>query len=140
MRKRRFSATIRALREGNVDFILVGGLAAVLNGAPVDTLDIDVVHSRDSTNIDRLLAALELLDAVFSIQPERRLKPSASRLDGSGHLNLITRLGPLDVLCTVGENLAYEDLLPRSHDVELAGGLRVRVLDLETLIAIKESV
>ncbi|MBZ5611178.1 MAG: hypothetical protein LAP38_23190 [Acidobacteriia bacterium] len=118
----------------------MGGVAAVLNGAPTNTFDVDIVHSRDTNNIERLLAILESLDAVSRIQPERRLKPAASHLMGSGHLNLITRYGPLDVLCTIGDNLAYEDLLPHSHEMDIGGGLRVRVLDLETLIAIKERV
>ena len=91
------------------EFILVGGLAAVLNGAPMYTFDIDVVHSRDPANIDRLRPVLEGLDAVFRIQPERRLKPNSSHLASAGHLNLITRYGPLDILGTIGRDLSYGD-------------------------------
>jgi hypothetical protein len=47
MPERKLIATLRALHAGGVEFILVGGLAAVLQGAPIDTFDIDVVHSRD---------------------------------------------------------------------------------------------
>ncbi len=136
----RFASRLQALSEGGVDFILVGGVAAVVSGAPINTFDLDIVHSRTETNIGRLLAVLEALDAVSRIQPERRLKPSASHLAGSGHLNLITRYGPLDVLCTIGHNLAYEDLLPHSEELDMGEGLRIRVLDLETQIAIKESI
>ena len=122
-----------------MDFILVGGLAAVLHGAPVVTFDVDVVHSRDAPNITRLLAVLELLDAVSRIQPERKLKPNATHLSGPGHVNLITRYGPLDLLGTIGDGLGYEELLPHSYETEV-GDIRVRVLDLETLIAVKERV
>jgi hypothetical protein len=45
MPEHKLIATLRALHDGGVDFILVGGLAAVLNGAPVDTFEIDVLHS-----------------------------------------------------------------------------------------------
>ncbi len=138
MPERKLIATLRALHDGGVDFILVGGLAAVLNGAPVDTFDIDVVHSRDPANIDRLRPVLEALDAVFRIQPERRLKPNASHLASGGHLNLITRYGPLDVLGTIGRDLSYRELLPHSVELDISAGLRVHVLDLETIIAIKE--
>lgn len=110
----------------------------MLHGAPVNTFDIDIVHSRETTNIERLLRALETLDAVFRIQPERRLKPTASHLASSGHLNLITRFGPLDVLGTIGKDLGYDELIPHSAELDIGQGLRVRVLDLETLIAIKE--
>lgn len=131
-------ATLRALREAGIEFIVVGGVAAVLNGAPVDTFDIDVVHSRDPANIERLLRVLDTLDAIFRMQPERRLKPNASHLGSSGHLNLRTRYGPLDLLGTIGRDLGYEELLSHSAELEIGEGLRVRVLDLETLIAIKE--
>src|SRR5438105_2520465 len=114
MLERDFFATLRALHEGGVEFLVVGGLAAVLNAAPIHTYDVDVVHSRDAANIARLLLALEALDAVFRIRPERRLKPSASHLASSGHLNLMTRYGPLDLLGTIGRDLGYLDLLPHS--------------------------
>jgi predicted nucleotidyltransferase len=138
MPERRLIATLRALDDGGVEFILVGGLAAVLQGAPIDTFDIDVVHSRDVANIARLRPVLETLDAVFRIQPERRLKPNSSHLASAGHLNLITRYGPLDLLGTIGRDLGYRELLPHSVDLDISEGLRIRVLDLETLIALKE--
>jgi hypothetical protein len=133
-------ARIRALVEGRVDFILVGGVAAVLAGAPVNTFDVDVVHSRDPANIERLLAVLESLDAVYRIQPERRLRPTADHLAGPGHQNLITRLGWLDVLGSIGRNRTYQDLLPHTVETEIGGGICIRVLDLETQIAVKEEV
>lgn len=128
MPEHKLIATLRALHDGGVDFILVGGLAAVLNGAPVDTFDIDVVHSRDPANIARLGTVLEALDAVFRIQPERR----------RGHLNLLTRYGPLDVLGTIGRSLGYAELLSHSTDLDITEDVRIRVLDLETIIALKE--
>jgi predicted nucleotidyltransferase len=138
MPERKLIATLRALHDGGVEFILVGGLAAVLQGAPIDTFDIDVVHSRDSANVARLQAVLEALDAVFRIQPERRLKPNASHLGSGGHQNLITRFGPLDILGTIGRELGYRELLPHSVELDIGEALRIRALDLETLIALKE--
>ena len=138
MLERDFFAILSALRGQDVMFILVGGLAAALDGAPVTTYDTDVVHSRDEANVERLLRVLADLDAIFRIQPERRLKPSASHLAGPGHLNLITRYGPLDLLGTIGHNLGYPELLPHSAEMDIGEGVQIRVLDLETLIAMKE--
>jgi predicted nucleotidyltransferase len=136
----RILAPLRALVEGHVHFILVGGVAAVASGAPVNTFDVDVVHSRDSTNIERLVLVLEALDAVYNVQPERKLRPTVSHLASAGHQNLNTRLGRLDVLGTIGSGRAYEDLLPHTVEMDIGEGLRIKVLDLETLIAVKEEV
>jgi predicted nucleotidyltransferase len=131
---------LRALVEGDVEFILVGGLAAVANGAPLQTYDVDIVYLREPANIDRILRVLQSLDAVFRIQPERRLRPNESHLAAGRHLNLLTSYGPLDVLGTIGRDLGYQELLPHSNEVEVADGIRVRVLDLETIISTKEYV
>jgi predicted nucleotidyltransferase len=133
-------APLRALVDGGVDFILVGGVAAVACGAPVNTFDVDVVPSREPANIERLLAVLESIDAVYRIQPERRLKPNATHLAGAGHQNLDTHLGRLDVLGSIGHGRTYEDLLPQTVEMNISEGVRIRVLDLETLIAVKEEV
>jgi predicted nucleotidyltransferase len=133
-----FFAILRALDDAGAEFILVGGLAAALTGAPVQTYDVDVVYRRNTENLARLLTLLGSLDAIFRLQPERRLKPNLSHLASAGHKNLLTRYGPLDVLGTIGQDLGYEELLPHSSEMEIGEGIRVRVLDLEKLIEIKE--
>ncbi len=133
-----FAATLRILCKNEIRFVLVGGLAAILNGAPVHTFDIDLVYSRDSENIDRLLAFLQSIGAVFRIQPERRLRPTRSHLERGGHLNLLTCNGPVDLLGTIGQGLGYEELIPHSNEMDLGEGLRLRVLNLEMLISLKE--
>jgi hypothetical protein len=136
--KPKFAAILVELRRHRVDFIVVGGIAAWLEGVPGNTIDLDVVHSRTSDNIGRLLTALESLEAAYRARPE--LKPDASHLASPGHQLLMTRFGPLDVLGMIGRSRSYEDLLPHAHEVEVDEGLRVRVLNLETLIAVKEEV
>ena len=133
-----FLTALRALHEGGVEFVIVGGLAAVLHGAPVDTFDLDIVPARDEANVARLLRVLDALDAIYRMQPDRRLKPDASHLSSPGHHNLITNCGPLDVLGTIGGGLGYEDLLPHTVEMETGGGVRVRVLNLATIVALKE--
>src|ERR1700728_3471462 len=134
----RLFAALRALQEGGVEFIVVGGVAAVLNGAPITTFDIDVVYSRKPGNIEALSRVLVRMDATFRAQQERRLRPAASHLAAGGHLNLLTRYGPLDLLGTIGQDMGYQELVPHSAEFDLGGGLRVRVLDLETVIELKQ--
>jgi predicted nucleotidyltransferase len=133
-------ATLRRLDEGKVEFIVVGGVAAVLNGAPIQTFDVDLVYSREAGNIDRILAVLASLDAVFRIQPERRLRPTKSHLAAGGHLNLMTRFGPLDLLGTIGQNAGFVELLGQSDEMDVGQGIRIMVLNLETIISTKEHV
>jgi hypothetical protein len=91
-----FLSAIRALSTGGVRFVVVGGVAAVLNGAPVSTFDLHIVHARDEDrdedNVARLLRVLNALEAIYRIQSERKLKPSASHLLSPGHHNLMTKL------------------------------------------------
>lgn len=129
---------LRNLVESGVRFVLVGGLAAVLNGAPVTTYDLDVVFSLDPENIARILTWLEKADAIFRMQPDRRLRPNESHVAAGRHLNLITQYGYIDLLGFIGDELDYEQLLPQSSEMEIGEGLRIHVLNLETIIAIKE--
>jgi hypothetical protein len=133
-----FLALLKVLRRHGVDFIVVGGVGAVLQGAPLSTFDLDVVHSRDEANIERLLGALDELESYYRAQPERRLKPRASHLSSPGHQLLMTRFGPLDLLDAIGRSRDYTALLPNSVKMPIGQNFNVRVLDLETLIATKE--
>ena len=110
----------------------------MLHGAPVTTFDLDVVHARNRENIARLLSALEELEAVYRVQPERQLRPDESYLAGPGHQLLLTKFGPLDVLGMIGKSRTWEDLRGHSRTMEMEPGVVLRVLDLETLIAVKE--
>jgi hypothetical protein len=51
------------LNDGGVDFIVVGGLAALLNGASLVTFDVEIVHARDPENLVRLERALNSIGA-----------------------------------------------------------------------------
>ena len=65
MTKPDFLAILRTLARHRVEYIVVGGVAAVLQGAPISTFDLDLVHSRQPGNIVRLLKALETLEARY---------------------------------------------------------------------------
>ena len=131
---------LATLREHDCQFVLVGGLAAVLHGTPIQTYDVDLVYSRAPDNLPKMAAALEELDAIFRMQPDRRLRPNFSHLSGSGHLNLLTSAGPLDLLATVGVRplLSYDDLLPFTQVMHITDDVQIAVLQLEKLIELKE--
>ncbi len=131
------SEILRRLVDAQVEFIVVGMAAGVLQGAPVTTMDLDVVHRRTPDNIARLLRVLAGLDAVYRHDP-RRLRPTESHLASEGHQLLTTTYGDLDCLGTIDEGRGYEELLPLTLEMTLSGGRAVRVLGLPALIESKE--
>ena len=131
-----FLDPLRILTSHGVNFIVVGGVAAVANGVPINTWDLDVVYSTDPQNVERLIPVLSEWDARFRHRPE--LRPNTSHLSSSGHKLLMTRFGPIDFLGSIGAGQHYTDLLPHSAELELEPGLHVHVLNLETVIATKE--
>jgi predicted nucleotidyltransferase len=133
-----YLAILKTLRSHGVDFVVVGGVCAVLHGAPLATFDLDVVHSREPHNLARLMAALEELHVHYRIPGRRDKKPGPSHLASAGHQLLMTLFGPLDLLGTIGQGHDYGQLLHETVEVEIGGGLKVRVLSLERLVKTKE--
>lgn len=132
----KFRELLLVLHHHRVDHLVIGGVAAVLRGAPLSTFDLDIVHERSEANVTRLLAALDELDAQYRDLTGRGLRPTRDRLVGDGHHLLRTKLGPLDVLGTVIGDESYESLLPRCEPLALNGGT-VPVLSIDALIEIK---
>lgn len=133
-----FLEILKTLREHRVDFIVVGGVCAVLHGAPVSTFDLDLVHSRAEDNIERLLAVLEQLQARYRTSSAKTLRPARSHLSSAGHQLLMTCFGPLDLLGEIGAAHGYDELVRQTVEVEVGGDLKVKVLNLPTLIQVKE--
>lgn len=133
----RFLEMLRVLARHQVEMILVGGLAAIVEGAPISTVDLDIVFLRTDENLERLLAALGELDARYLDPAGRHITPDAAKLTSLRMHHLITSHGPLDVMETIGAALRYEDLVEDTRISEV-GGIRVRVLGLASIIRSKE--
>lgn len=132
------SEVLEGLLGAGVDFVLVGGLAAVIQGAPVTTMDVDVVHNQSPENIARLLSFLKSVDAVHRRPDDRLIEPKERDLSGKGHVLLTTRIGPLDILAVIEGGRSYEELLERTVEIDFRGHC-LRVLDLKTLIELKQT-
>jgi hypothetical protein len=135
MASARYVETLGLLVRAEVEFIVVGMAAGILQGAPAITLDLNIVHRRTPENVTRLLTVLETIRAVAR-GDERRIAPAASHLLGPGHILLTTDNGDFDCLGTVDDAKTYEDLLPLSRALTL-DGREIRVLDLAALIEVK---
>lgn len=130
---------IGVLCDNGVEFVVVGGTAAVLLGAPVTTLDVDVVYRQTPENAERLHRALVKMAAEARPRiPERRLVPTIDALETArGPILLSTPQGPLDLLPTLDPVGGYETLLARCKSITIAGN-PVLIIDVETLILSKQ--
>jgi len=134
---RELVSILGVLLEEGVELVLVGALAAVAQGAPLTTHDVDVVHRRTADNLDRLMAALARLNARYRGRPASNpLAPDRAALATAGHSLLMTDLGPLDCLGAIEDGMDFDELVPRSIEIDL-DGRPLRVLHLETIISLK---
>jgi hypothetical protein len=130
-----FRRILELLDEHGVEYIVVGGVAAVLRGAPITTFDIDTLVRLDPANAERLIAALQALDARYREHPGQ-IEPTVEDVLAGGHLLLMTNCGPLDVLGHIANGKRYEDMMDKAP-VLFVGVLGVRVLGIEALLAEK---
>ena len=129
---------LESLLAARVEVVLVGGLAAVVQGAPLTTFDVDVVHRRTEENVDRLVAFLTSVGARYRGRSGPPLPPSRSALLGPGHSLFMTDLGPLDALGAIEGGADYEQLLPESLALSI-GERTVHVLSLAKIVALKRA-
>jgi len=132
------SSILEALLKANIKFILVGGLAAVIQGAPITTLDVDIVYDRSAENITKLLEFLKSIDAFYRRPDDKVIVPKEKDFLTMGHRLFTTRLGPIDVLAFIEENKTYEDLIEHTVAIEFRGFM-LQVLDLKMLIELKRT-
>jgi len=127
------------LLDANVEFVLIGGLAAQVHGSPSLTRDVDVCFNLDRDNLDRLAQALDVLAAIRRDLPEAVHAPIDARALRAGDVfTLRTRYGDLDLLAHPDPGLDFATLSERSITAELLG-VRVRVAGLEDLMAMKRA-
>jgi predicted nucleotidyltransferase len=130
---------LRGLVDAEVEFVVVGGVAAVAHGSTSVTNDLDICYHDTSDNIRRLSALLRQWKAyprdwergqVFSVDA-RTIKTTPT-------LNLQTSEGLLDVLAAITGLDGYVTALRESEEM-VVFGLHFRVLGLAALIRSKEA-
>ena len=130
---------IVALAQAKVEFVVVGGISAVLHGAPIVTRDIDVCYRRVDENLIRLADALkpfqprlrdlpEGLPNVFDVHSLRQGTNFTLTADGQA----------LDLLGLMSGLGGYDDIIDRAVELDV-GDHAVQVLSLEDLIRTKRA-
>ena len=122
-----------------VDFVVVGGLAAVLHGSSRITQDLDVTYSTEPANLEMLGQALLELDAkLYGITEDVPFVSDARTLAQTEILTLATRLGKLDLLPSPSGAPPYEELRTRAPLVT-TNDFAVRIAHADDLIAMKRT-
>ena len=129
------------LADHGVDYVLIGGLAAVLHGPTAMTNDADIVPEPSPANLERLAAALRALDARLRV-PETPdgvpFDPHPALLGSMRTLNLTTRCGDLDLAAEPDGIDDRAGFVERAVLYDIAGQ-RVRVAALADIIRSKEA-
>ena len=131
-------ALLKLLIHSPVEFVLVGGFAAVLHGSNQTTRDIDicVVYSPEQIRL--------LREVLKPYHPRHRMEdPQSSFLETPKDISqkrdfyLATDFGILDVISRVEGVGGYYDVLMNSVEIELYGGM-CRLISMEDLIKSKK--
>lgn len=132
-----FLQMLTVMVKHQAEFIVIGGVCGVLHGSTLATKDLDIVHHRTEENLSRLLTALQELHAYYRGRGGQRLAPRKEWLAADGPNLLRTRLGDLE-LGTVSPSRGYDELLPHTELFPITEEVKVPILDLPTLIQVKQ--
>lgn len=134
-----FRALIETLAAAEVEFIVVGGIAATLHGSARATLDLDVVYRRTPENIEKLVRALHPLVPYLRGAPAGLpFTLDAGTIRAGLNFTLDTTLGSLDLLGEIVGGGSYDELLPHTETVTLFGYV-CRAVTLDQLIQLKRA-
>lgn len=134
-----FEKAIHALSDAKVDFVVIGGLAAILHGSLRVTYDLDICYSRSKENLRTLTVAV----APFNPRP-RGFPPELpfiwdeATLRNATVLTLQTELGEIDLLAEVAGLGDFDAVKKHALTVE-AFGRQILTLDLRGLIVAKRA-
>ena len=130
---------LQRLGEAGIEFVLVGGYAAMLHGSSFLTRDVDVCAVLTPLNIEKLR------EAFRDLHPQHRLsRPRRSFLDEPApgtaldNLYLATDWGALDLLGSITGVGDYARVARDAVEIELFGQ-GVKAIGLVDLIAAKEA-
>lgn len=134
-----FSQLLGKLADAGLEFVIVGGFAAVSHGSAYVTKDVDICVVLSDENIAKLRVALNDLKPWHRMLPQKlsflEVPPAGQPVT---NLYLQTDLGMVDILSSV---LGLGDFARLKEKAELleVDGRKFHVISLEDLIIAKEA-
>jgi predicted nucleotidyltransferase len=136
-----FERILEVLARHGVRFVVIGAVAAIAQGSPLPTEDVDVTPARERENLERLAAALLELEAKLRVEGEPEGVPfpfDAVSLERNELWTLRTPHGDLDIVFVPAGTRGYEDLQRDAIVVDF-GHTRVSMASLADVIRSKEA-
>jgi predicted nucleotidyltransferase len=134
-----FREILPLLVRNHVEFIVIGGGAALAHGAARATYDVDVVYGRTPENLRKIVTALRPYHVYLrGAPPGLPFQLDEKTLQAGLNFTLTTSLGDLDLLGEVAGGGTYEQLLTSTEEMETFG-VPCRFVGLEKLIQLKRA-
>jgi hypothetical protein len=137
-----FERIAGVLNDHKVKYVVIGGLAALLQGVPLPrTADIDVTPASDPANKKRLAAALRDLDATLrapGLDEGIEIPLDERTFTGMTTMTFLTRFGPFDIFFVPDGTTGYEDLIQHARVLDRAG-VKIPVASLEDITRSKRA-
>ncbi|NNJ26586.1 hypothetical protein [Alienimonas chondri] len=134
-----FRRLLDTLEDGGVEYIVIGGLAAIAHGSSMLTQDVDVVYRRTADNIARLAAALVPLNPYLrGVPPGLPFRFDEETISKGMNFTLTTDAGALDLLGHMTGGGEFDDLITFTEPLSIQGRTR-RTLTLDALIKAKRA-
>jgi hypothetical protein len=133
-------AILETLVRHGVDFVLIGGIATIIRGSARPSFDVDIAYARNRSNLERLVAALQELEARLRGAPaDVPFLLDADTFERGSHFTFETRFGSLDLLHDPDGAPGYAELVRGAGRPESVEGHAIRVASIDHLIAMKEA-
>ena len=130
-------AILHALEEERVSYVIIGGLARVLQGSDELTHGLDLTPSSRPKNLERLQAALERINA----QPVDGRPLDIGGLDTGRDpmLELASDAGEIKIVLEPAGTRGFDDLRHRADHEPIGEGLRPAIADPGDLVRMLEA-
>ncbi len=131
---------LKLLLENDIDFVLIGGFAAVVHGSTLVTQDLDICSSMSVENIEKLRSILKDYNPVHRMNRAANLSftDHPESLEGINNIYLDTDLGILDILSATEPAGDFQTIKKNSIQIEIYGHI-CNVISIDDLIKVKSS-
>jgi hypothetical protein len=135
----RLRVLLERLTQAEVDFVIVGGVAVIVQASPRFTKDLDICYATEQANLDRLGAALVELGArLRGVEEDLPFVPDGRTLAHTQMLTLSTPDGNIDLLADPAGSPGYSALRRNASRIDL-DGVTVLVASIDDMIAMKSA-